>query len=217
MKKRLAVGIIFSMMVLALSGCGDAANEDTQNVSEVTEISTDSDANEDEVINSGIMAGTIYDNVYTNESFNFQFIMPEGWKFYDAATVANSTGVDEAVIEGFWKGTESAYDYAMSYCMIACDSTKGTSVIVSYFCPERYNLLPDTTAKEYLTNSAKGFEDAKIYDDKLGSMDMTCLELAEREDSKQYMYATDRDGIILMITFTTLTDEDIDTYKAMIK
>lgn len=223
MRKKIAVGITFAMLILALPGCGSAPNEEVKEEIEVTtEVASDSDAEEtteQDVEPVEMKAGTIYDNVYSNESFGFTFEMPKdgNWEFYDAAAIANSTGVEKDYIQGFWDGTISPYERAMSYCMIAWDKTKGSSVIVSYFCPEQYNLLANTSAEEYLTNSAKAYEGSEVTKDKIGNMDVVSLELGERGDSKQYMFAQDRDGIILMITITTLKDENIDTYKQMIK
>lgn len=233
MKKKIALALAGIMMVAGLSACGkeegmstpstsepttEATTEDETTEDETTEAETTEDDTEEDGTASGKTASVGYfdGNVYYNDFVNFKLeVDGSAWVFYDAAEMASITGIEESEIEALRSGEVSPYDVEMAYCALAYDSTTGTNIIINYFNPAKYG-MDSISAKDYLSMAAASYEGAVVTETEYLGRTYAVLNLPQEESASysQSMYATEQDGLIVMITFTVMTDENADEIAA---
>lgn len=231
MRKRITAVIIAAAMTMGLVACGESPEADhltstteatittEDNTITVTAAPKEEDTEEASIDGATLhagdnLAGSYPDsNTYVNDFFGFTVKLDGGnWKFYDSEGVANAAGLETSTIDNFWDGNISAYDNEISYCAIGYNGQTGTNIIVTYFNPAKYN-MSDLTAYDYLKLSADSMEGSE-YDNATFLGDSTYAKLIPPVDEEkgyyQEMYAKDKDGLILMITFTVMNGEDIN-------
>ncbi|MBP3234004.1 MAG: hypothetical protein J6M65_06235 [Eubacterium sp.] len=150
----------------------------------------------------------MYDkNTYYNTLAGFMITVDnEEWKFYDAAGVASVTGTQVDDIINLWHGYRSPHDSDTTYGAIAYNTKDGSNIIVSYINPEAY-LMPDFNSTDYLTMSSSRYESFTISKVTFLDESYMCMDVKdEAEVGKRTLFAIDRDGLIVLITFT-LQDE----------
>lgn len=235
-KQKLSGVLIGIMLISLLGGCGKEEEEaysspsfikpksDTATVSDATindpdieralmiasySDATMSDAEAIPASNGNALLMGVYEgNTYYNSLAGFKLAVDgRTWKLYDAVELASATGATEDHINNLWYGYNSPYDEKTSYAAIACDTETGSSIIVSYINPDKY-LMPDFDAYEYLNMAAKKYEDVNVTRVTFLAQRYACLDIPEEQSNvgKRVQFAIDRDGLIILITFT-LSDE----------
>lgn len=219
--KRMLIVLGAVALSVVCAGCGrnKEKNTDTEAVtSEEMELSTPgdglteyTDSAEEETVRVGYYEG---EDTYVNDSFGVTAVLPEGWTFGTSEEVANATGKTVEEIEGMWNGDKSVYESEVTYLFIAYNSN-GSNVIMNYCTPALYG-TPDLTAKEYLESASESYPDSELTVETLNAKQYDCLKLPNDNGCKQEMYCVDKDGVILMITFTVM-DGETDDYYSLIK
>lgn len=222
MRRQIAVLLAGVMLLGSLVGCGEKESDtpkDTTKDVVVEDVDADTEADTEEEAPAGdITVGTIDGNVYTNESFGFKLELPDdNWEFQDAATMASSVGSTEDEINKVWNGEVTPYDQRVTYCVFAWDTTTGVSVIINYASTEKNYMDSDKTGREYLDEGAQGYPGSTVTDTPfLGDTSYARLQISQAaQGADQYMYAANKDGIIIMITFTIFEGDDIEDYLSM--
>ncbi len=198
------------------------ADEDIASISDALMIAsytdaTVTDASELDAIVSAIPASLtdalpmgVYDNnVYYNGLAEFKISVDgDKWRFFNAEEVANATGTTKDYINNLWYGYKSPYDEETTYAAIATHVESGSTIIVSYVNPEKYN-MPDYSAKEYLEMASGKYEDLKVRHVTFLGKKYEVLDIPAEQTNvgRRTQFAIKEEGIIIVITFTM--DEDV--------
>ena len=161
----------------------------------------------------------MYDgNVYYNGMAEFKITVDgERWRFYDAVEVASATGATEDDVNNLWYGYKSAYDLDTCYACIVSNKETGSTIIVSYVNPANY-MMPDYTAKQYLSMMVDRYEDVTVRTVTFLGQTYECLDIPAEQTSfgRRTQFAIDKDGLIIIITFTMNGDARLDEAVGML-
>lgn len=148
--------------------------------------------------------GMYQDNVYYNALAEFKITVDdENWKFFSADDVAKATGKSTDFINNLWYGYTSPQDYDTTYAAIASNVETGSTIIVSYINPAKYD-MPEFTAREYLEMAANRYDDLHVRTVTFLAQKYECLDISAEKTNvgRRTEFAIDRDGLIILITFT---------------
>jgi hypothetical protein len=208
---------VIALCLLGITGCEKNKDQDkTQDDTEVSgeadtmsEISSGTDAEQTE-ITPGSYEG---DDTYVNESFGFKMTLPsEKWSFKTAEEIADGTGDDVSDVEGVLSGEISPLTRSISYLAIACNEETGSNVIITYMCPAMNQLDAYMSSEEYVAVAAENYDGAKTGKQSFAGENWDYLERTDLTDASQKILARSTDGIIVMITFTVVDDEDCEGF-----
>ncbi len=163
-------------------------------------------------------AGMYFDNVYYNGLAGFKInVDGEIWSFYDAAEMASATDTTEDYVNNLWYGYKSVYEEDTTYVCIAANKKTGSNIIVSYVNPAKYQ-MPDYTAKEYLSMMVDRYEDVSVRTVTFLGEKYACLDIPEDQTAfgRRTQFAIDRDGLIIIITFTMNGDTPLEEAVGML-
>lgn len=154
-------------------------------------------------ITDASVMGMYKNNMYFNTLAEFAISVDnEEWKFYDAAGVATVTGTSVDEINNLWHGYRSPHDADTTYGAIVYNTEDGSNIIVSYVNPTAYN-MPEFNSEKYIKMAASRYENCTISKVSFLNQDYVCLDVKdEAEVGKRTLFAVDRDGLIVLITFT---------------
>ena len=162
----------------------------------------------------------VYDgNTYYNGMARFKITVDgEKWRFFDASEVASATGATKDYVTNLWYGYASPYDEDTTYAVIASEYETGSTIIVSYISPNSYN-MPNYSAKDYLTMVANRYADTQVRTVTFLGQRYECVEIPQ-EDSvigRRVHFAIDRDGMIILLTFTMYDDLTLEDAFSLLK
>ena len=151
-------------------------------------------------------------NTYYNGLAEFKIkVDGDTWRFYDAVEVASATGATEDYVNNLWYGYKSPYDEDTTYAAIVSEKESGSTIIVSYINPSKYN-MPDYSAKEYLTMASEKYEDVSVRTVTFLGAKYECLDVPAEQTNvgRRTQFARKVDGMIVLITFTMNEDTAIE-------
>jgi hypothetical protein len=196
-------------LALAAVGCGKNAEEEnkTSNETDTADYGSSTDA-ESVNITPGSYEG---EDTYINESFGFKMsLASDKWSFKTAEEIASDTGKSKADVDGVWSGEISPYTQSISYLAIAYNEETGSNIIVSYMCPALNQLETYLTSEEYVTKAAENYDGADTGKTDFAGETWDYLERNDLTDASQKILARSQDGIIVMITFTVVDQENCE-------
>ncbi|MCR5215073.1 MAG: hypothetical protein K6E10_11715 [Eubacterium sp.] len=163
-------------------------------------------------------AGMYYENVYYNGLAGFKISVDgENWRFYDAAEMASATDTTEDYVNNLWYGYKSVYDQETTYVCIASNKHTGSNIIVSYVNPAKY-MMPEYTAKEYLSMMIDRYDGVSVRTVTFLGEKYACLDIPADQTAfgRRTQFAMDKDGLIIIITFTMNGDTPLDEAVGML-
>ena len=162
--------------------------------------------------------GSYDGNVYYNGIAGFKITLDgENWRFYNASEVAAATGATEDDINNLWYGYKSVYDEDTVYACIASNKESGSTIIVSYVNPANY-MMPEYTAKEYLSMMVDKYEGVSVRMVNFLGERYACLDIPAEQTKlgRRTQFAMDKDGLIVIITFTMNGDTPLEEAVGML-
>jgi len=236
MNKRISAVLVIAMLLTLLTGCGsededsayrspnfDKGQSESEDDVAVDERSTLTDAlaelaftSQVDVVGAASQTDAypmgIYEaSTYYNGLAGFSVTVDNvNWSFYDEAQVASVSDASEDDIINLWSGLKSPYDQKTSYAMIACKTSTGASIVISYINPELY-LMSGLTAKEYLSMSLAAYEDVDVTTVTMLGDIYAALDVPASQSSvgRRTQFAIEKEGLIILITITTLEDDEL--------
>ena len=154
----------------------------------------------------------VYDNnTYFNNLAGFRITGDEVWTFFDEEGVASASGQSRDDIDNLWSGLKTPYDYDTSYAAIAYNTETGSNIIVSYINPDKY-LIEGLNAESYLRKSVDRYEGVVVRNARFAGDDYICVDIPKEETGmgRRTQFAIDKEGLIVLITFTTQKDEELE-------
>lgn len=172
-------------------------------------------------LSDALPMGVYEEDTYYNPLGHFKVTVNEAeWRLFDAAGVASATDTSVDEISNLWSGLKSPYEAETSYCAIACEVRTGSNVIISYVSPSK-NMMPDLTAKSYLSMALHRYAGASLGTVKFLGNDYYFLDIPKSESSvgRRVQLAMDcstgQGKLILLITMTLQEDEELTNALAM--
>lgn len=156
--------------------------------------------------------GVYNKNTYFNGLAEFKIkVDGDRWKFLDAVEVASATGATEDYVNNLWYGYKSPYEEDTTYAAIVSNSLSGSTIIVSYVNPSSY-MMPDYSAKEYLSMAAKKYDNVSVRKVTFLGQQYECLDIPkdQNELGRRTQFAIKQDGMIILITFTMIDDTTLE-------
>lgn len=162
-------------------------------------------------------AGAYGDGIYYNTVAGFVInVKDTNWAFYDAAGVANATGLTEEDVNNFWYGYKTTKDAETSYCCIAYDKNTGSNIIVSYVNPS-VTLFPEITSDEYLEMALGRYENLRVKRVKFMGELWSCLDIPADQNpaGRRVCYAKKSGDILVLVTFTMQDDQELSSAQGL--
>jgi predicted small lipoprotein YifL len=210
-KKIFSVAVVSLALSFTITGCGKKNTTDEP----VFQIENEQDAetgSETDAEIADITPGSYEgDDIYENESFGFRMTLASNkWSFKTAQEIADGTGEDVSDIEGVLNGEISPFTRGISYLAIAYNEETGSNIIVTYMCPALNQLDTYMTSEEYVTKAAESYDGSQTGKQDFAGESWDYLERTDLTDASQKILARSENGIIIMITFTVVDEEDCE-------
>ena len=163
--------------------------------------------------------GVYQDNTYYNGLAEFKIeVDGENWRLFDSVEVASATGATADYVSNLWYGYTSPFDEDTTYAAIASNTQSGSTIIVSYISPTSYN-MPNYSSADYLKRVADRYEDVYVRNVTFLGQQYDVIDIPEEESDvgRRVQFAIDRDGLIILITFTIFEGTTLEEAVGLLK
>ena len=155
------------------------------------------------------IAGSYENGSYYNPFVGFAIQGDTVWRLYDAAGVAEATGLSEDEVNDLWYGVVSPYSVKTMTCAIAYKQDTGSNLVVSYINPKLY-YMQNMTAREYLELSARSYKDVEVQDVNYLGQTFSSISLPDEGEGARTQFAIRVDDLIVVLTYTLQGDDTLE-------
>ncbi len=155
------------------------------------------------------IAGSYENGSYYNPFTGFAIQGDSEWKLYDAAGVAEVTGLTEDEVNDLWYGVVSPYSVKTMTAAIAYKRSTGSNLVVSYINPKLY-YMQNMTAREYLELSARAYKDVEVSNVNYLGKVYAAITLPDEGEGRRTQFAIRVDDLIVVLTYTLQGEDTLE-------